>query len=96
MVIPNPSLSIYEDAITCWKGEKMSSWKNKLIQNAHHFDFPIHDPYFELNEKLKYIQDEIQCRVGVGGIGYGKAQNPSISDYADGVDTIQFLINNLN
>ena len=50
----------------------------------------------ELNKKLKYIQDEIQCRVGVGGIAYGTAQNPSLSDYADGVDTIQFLINNLN
>ncbi|MEC8616719.1 MAG: excinuclease ABC subunit UvrA [Bacteroidota bacterium] len=55
LVIPNPSLSIYEDAITCWKGEKMSSWKNKLIQNAHHFNFPIHDPYFELSEENKLL-----------------------------------------
>tara|TARA_B100000683_G_scaffold13646_1_gene14100 strand:+ start:1797 stop:4574 length:2778 start_codon:yes stop_codon:yes gene_type:complete len=55
LVIPNPSLSIYEDAITCWKGEKMSSWKNKLIQNAHHFNFPIHDPYFELSDENKLL-----------------------------------------
>ena len=55
LVIPNPSLSIYEDAITCWKGEKMSRWKNKLIQNAHHFNFPIHDPYFELSDENKSL-----------------------------------------
>ncbi len=55
LVIPNPNLSVYEDAITCWKGEKMSKWKNELIQNAHHFNFPIHDPYFELNEENKKL-----------------------------------------
>ena len=33
----------------------MSSWKNKLIQNAHHFNFPIHDPYFELSEVNKLL-----------------------------------------
>ena len=31
LVIPNKSLSIYEDAIVCWKGEKMSRWKEKLL-----------------------------------------------------------------
>ena len=48
LVIPNPNLSIYEDAITCWKGEKMSVWKQELINNSHHFDFPIHEPYKNL------------------------------------------------
>ena len=42
------------------------------------------------------IDNKIQCRVGLNGIPFGSAQNPSLSDYADGIDTIQFLINNLN
>ena len=28
LVVPNKSLSIYEDAIACWRGEKMQEWKN--------------------------------------------------------------------
>ncbi|MCK4854619.1 MAG: excinuclease ABC subunit A, partial [Bacteroidales bacterium] len=40
LVIPNKSLTIYEDAIVCWKGEKMSRWKEKLILQAAQFDFP--------------------------------------------------------
>ncbi len=56
LVIPNKSLSIYNDAIVCWKGEKMSEWKNELIMNASRFDFPIHRPYNELTpEQQKLI-----------------------------------------
>ena len=55
LVVPNKALSIYENAIACWKGEKMSEWKNMLIKNAHKFNFPIHKPYFELSEEQKDI-----------------------------------------
>lgn len=48
LVIPNKSLSVYEDAIACWRGEKMGEWKNELLINAYKFDFPIHKPIFEL------------------------------------------------
>ncbi len=48
LVVPNKSLSIYEDAVACWRGEKMSEWKNELIMHAYKFDFPIHKPFFEL------------------------------------------------
>jgi excinuclease ABC subunit A len=48
LVIPNKSLSVYEDAIACWKGEKMSEWKDVLVKNAYKFDFPIHKPIYEL------------------------------------------------
>jgi excinuclease ABC subunit A len=51
LVIPNKSLSVYEDAIACWKGEKMSEWKDELIKNAYKFDFPIHKPIYELKKE---------------------------------------------
>ena len=51
LVIPNPNLSLYEDAIVCWKGEKMSAWKQELILNSHHFNFPIHDPIRNLSKE---------------------------------------------
>lgn len=55
LVIPNKSLSIYEDAIACWKGEKMQKWKMELIVNADKFDFPIHKPYFQLSDEQKRL-----------------------------------------
>lgn len=55
LVIPNKSLSVYQDAIVCWKGEKMGEWKNKLVFAADKFDFPIHRPYYELSPEDKIL-----------------------------------------
>jgi len=55
LVVPNKSLSVYEEAIVCWRGEKMKKWKQKLILNATKFDFPIHKPYFELSPENKNL-----------------------------------------
>lgn len=55
LVIPNKSLSLYEDAVVCWKGEKMSEWKKQFIIDSQKYDFPIHRPYFELTTKEKKI-----------------------------------------
>lgn len=53
LVVPNKALSIYEDAIVCWKGEVMGEWKNNLIRSAEKFDFPIHKPYYELTDEQR-------------------------------------------
>jgi excinuclease ABC subunit A len=53
LVIPNKSLSVYEDAVVCWKGEKMKRWKEKLIHAADKIDFPIHKPYYLLTAEQK-------------------------------------------
>ena len=51
LVIPNKQLSVYENGIVCWRGEKMSKWKDELIQHANEFNFPIHQPINKLSEK---------------------------------------------
>ena len=48
LVVPNKSLSIYDDAVMCWRGDKMSEWKTHFIRLAAKLDFPIHTPYCEL------------------------------------------------
>ncbi|MBN1158052.1 MAG: excinuclease ABC subunit UvrA, partial [Bacteroidales bacterium] len=53
LVIPNKSLSLYEDAVVCWKGDKMKKWKERIIDHAGQFDFPIHRPYRELSPEQK-------------------------------------------
>ncbi|MHB9141818.1 MAG: excinuclease ABC subunit UvrA, partial [Paludibacter sp.] len=55
LVVPNKTLSIFEDAIACWKGEVMSEWKNKLIQSASKFNFPIHKPYYEYTDEQRQL-----------------------------------------
>jgi len=55
LIIPNKKLSIYEEAVVCWKGEKMSYYQKELIREAHKFDFPIHKPYNELSKEYKKL-----------------------------------------
>ena len=55
LVIPDKSLSIYEEAIACWRGEKMRLWQQELVLNAHLFNFPIHTPYCELTEEQQHL-----------------------------------------
>ena len=51
LVVPNKSLSIYENAIACWRGEKMSEWKDALIRVADKVGIPIFKPFYELTDK---------------------------------------------
>ena len=55
LVIPDKRLSIYEDAVVCWKGEKMKKWKEKLIMKAEELDFPIHTPYYQLSGEQREL-----------------------------------------
>ncbi|KIA98817.1 excinuclease ABC subunit A [Flavobacterium sp. KMS] len=55
LVVPNTSLSIYENAIFPWRGESMSWFRDQLVNNSHKFDFPIHKPYFQLSEEQKEL-----------------------------------------
>jgi len=48
LVVPDKHLSVYQDAIVCWKGEKMGQWKDQLVRHAELFDFPIHKPWNQL------------------------------------------------
>src|SRR5665648_206240 len=55
LVIPNKSLSVYQDAVACWKGDKMREWKDELVYAAEKFNFPIHKPYYELSEEQRQL-----------------------------------------
>lgn len=55
LVIPNKNLSIYDEAVFCWRGEKMSEWNKELIYNADKFNFPIHKPYNRLTSEQQHL-----------------------------------------
>ncbi len=64
LVIPDPSLSLFEDCVMCWRGEKMSECKREFIRHAVPLGFPIHRAYADLSdEERRMLWD------GVDGIG---------------------------
>ena len=55
LVIPNTSLSIYENAIFPWRGDSMGWYRDQLVNSAYKFDFPIHKPWFELTKTQQQL-----------------------------------------
>lgn len=47
----------------------------------------------DLKAELLFNSDKIQAIVGKGHIPFGQAQYPALNDYADGIDTIEFISN---
>lgn len=80
LVVPDKSRSVYQDAVVCWRGDKMSEWKNYLIRNAKSIGFPIHKPYFELTREEKDI------------LWHGKGNWEGIDGFFRWVDENQYKI----
>ncbi len=55
LVVPNNTLSVYDDCVACWRGEKMSEWKTVFIRDSRQYDFPIHKPYIDLTQEEKNL-----------------------------------------
>ncbi len=72
LVIPNPSLSVYDGCVQCWHGEKMEKWKEEFCIQASKDKFPIFEPYYNLSpvhkewlwhglpsQKMRDIRDKV-------------------------------------
>lgn len=55
LVVPDPTLSVYDDAVAPWRGPTMSEWKREFVKRADALGFPIHRPYYKLTDKEKDI-----------------------------------------
>ena len=55
LVIPDKSLSVYEGAVACWKGETLGEWLRDFINKSVMLDFPIHRAYYDLTEEEKAL-----------------------------------------
>lgn len=53
LVVPDSSLSVFDGAVVCWRGEKMNEWKDEFIRHAEEGNFPIFTPYYELTQAQK-------------------------------------------
>ena len=55
LVVPDKSLSVYEGAVVCWKGEVMGEWLRDFIKSSAKHDFPIHRAYYDLTDQEKEL-----------------------------------------
>lgn len=55
LVIPNKTLSVFDDAVMCWRGQVMSEWKKDFIHIASTVQFPIHRAYYRLSQEQKNL-----------------------------------------
>ena len=55
LVVPNTSLSVFDDAIYPWRGKKLKKYKSLFIKNSIDYNFPIHKPYYELSVAQKKL-----------------------------------------
>ena len=53
LVVPNRSLSVYDGAVVCWRGEKMGEWRDMVIRGTEKAGFPIFTPYYELTDEQR-------------------------------------------
>ncbi len=66
LVIPDPTLSVYDGCVQCWKGEKMGEWKRYFIRRAEIDNFPIFTPYKDLSEEHKgWLWHGLPCDAGL-------------------------------
>ena len=53
LVVPNKTLSVYDGAVVCWRGDKMGEWKTEFCRRAPQDDFPIFEPYYNLTQEQR-------------------------------------------
>jgi excinuclease ABC subunit A len=68
LVIPDKSLSVQEECVQCWKGEKMSEWRREFVRNAYKVDFPVHRAYQDLTEEERELLWNGRRDLGIYGI----------------------------
>lgn len=92
----------YHKAIFLMKGLDFVENGFVLVKKDTSLFSPISSIYYQEYENLDEVesflnehQNKIQCVVGNGEnrIPFGKAQQPDLWDYADNIDTMQWLIN---
>jgi hypothetical protein len=69
---------------------------NEMHSPISTINYEYYDNISHLNEKIKQQEDNIQCIVSnikfEGRIDFGETQNPSLNQYADNIDVMNFLL----
>ena len=64
----------------------------KLSSPVSVLNYEFFESQSAVNEQIDLLKENIQCIVGRGNVPFGKAQSPFLWDYADGIDTLEFIL----
>ncbi len=92
LVVPNTSMSVYDEAVACWRGEKMSEWRTVFIHDAQQFGFPIHTAYADLTREQKNLLWHGPTPAQMKGAKMTYGDFPSIDNFFKMVDSNQYKI----
>lgn len=92
LVVPNTSISVYDEAVACWRGEKMSEWRTVFIHDAQQFGFPIHTAYADLTREQKNLLWHGPTPAQMKGAKMTYGDFPSIDNFFKMVDSNQYKI----
>ena len=92
LVVPNTSLSVYDECVACWRGEKMSEWRSVFIHDAQQFGFPIHTPYADLTADQRRLLWHGPTAAEMKGKTLTYGDFPSIDRFFEMVDSNQYKI----
>ena len=79
-VIKDEELSVFEGVVAPWSGIKLSKWKDRFINKASEYDFPIHRPYKDLTKEEQNI------------LWDGKGKCKGINQFFDFLETKKYKI----
>ena len=89
----------FNKAVLLVNKEKFADTGYLILKEENVLSSPVAVLYYEfynsqeqLNKYFRYNSDKIQCIVGSNYMPFGKAQSPALWDYADGIDTIDFIL----
>jgi hypothetical protein len=86
----NLSLHILNNQFYMTNGTLLLVENKQVFAPISQVNFEFYKPGIPFSE-IVAINNDIQCVVGKGYTEFGEAQSPSLTDYADGIDTLQFL-----
>ncbi len=78
LVIQNKNLSLFEECVMPWRGQKMSEWTKDFIAKTERLGFPIHKPYNQLSDDEKHL---LWYGNGIPAHGYSRSKIYGIHDF---------------
>ncbi|MFZ5554964.1 MAG: acyl-CoA reductase [Bacteroidota bacterium] len=89
----------YNKAIYLMNRDELTENGFLLLKEDKSLHSPLAMLFYERYDKSEKVEhflqmhkEQLQCVVGKNGIPFGSTQSPQLWDYADGVDTLEFLI----
>jgi len=85
------SIALMNNIYYMTNGSTLLIESDQLFSAISQLNYSFYEDAAQVLSSLKENND-VQCIVGHGNMPFGKAQQPGLFDYADGIDTMQFLL----